>query len=290
MAAGAVGVVAFTVVPVGLPVLAGLAVVAGFAVVGAAVVGAGVVLVTSSVAIVVDGTVVVAPAVEVDVGSVVAAEVGEADGGWFAAHAAMSARAITDPRRFIRIARHDSTFERLVPIVADDNHSWVNGDSSGYEFADESSSIMGAFGGSTVGASAATPGQRRAVSQFLEGSGTVELVNCGVSNDVVWLAIIERNTVRFAGVDEPYRWDLRVTEVFRREGATWVRTHRHADPLAVPQPTTLSEAKCSSRCHRRFKLAECSRTYEAWGPIGFGSRGGVSRRTPRSHWLRFHRQ
>jgi hypothetical protein len=128
--------------------------------------------------------------------------------------------------------------QSLLERIRRDNHSWVNGDSSGYEFGDESSSIMGAFGGSAVGASAATPGQRRAVTQFIEGSGTVELVNCGVSDDVVWLAVIERNTVRFDKVDGPRRWDLRVTEVFRRDGAEWVRAHRHADPLVDRHPLT----------------------------------------------------
>lgn len=109
--------------------------------------------------------------------------------------------------------------------------AWINGDSGPYEFTDETSTILGAFGGATVGATAATPGQRRAVAQFVSGSGSVELINSGVSANVAWLVMIERARVMFVGHDHDCRWDLRVTEVFERRGEDWVRVHRHADPL-----------------------------------------------------------
>jgi hypothetical protein len=119
----------------------------------------------------------------------------------------------------------------LLERVSVDHIAWINGDSSGYEFADERSTILGAFGGATIGAAAATPGQRRAVAQFQSGSGTVELINGGVSGDVAWLVMIEHATVSFTGHDVPCRWDLRATEVFERHAGKWVRVHRHADPL-----------------------------------------------------------
>jgi hypothetical protein len=108
---------------------------------------------------------------------------------------------------------------------------WINGDSSMYEFSDERSTIMGAFGGATIGATAATPGQRVAVGQFQSGSGTVELINGGVSGDTAWLVMLERAMVTFTDADSPARWDLRVTEVFERRDSDWVLVHRHADPL-----------------------------------------------------------
>ncbi len=114
--------------------------------------------------------------------------------------------------------------------------AWINGDSGSYEYTDETSTILGAFGGATVGATAATPGQRRAVAQFVCGSGSVELINSGVSGDVAWLVMIERARVTFVGHDHDCRWDLRATEVFERRNDEWVRVHRHADPLVDRHP------------------------------------------------------
>ena len=61
----------------------------------------------------------------------------------------------------------------LLERVRLDHLAWINGDSGGYEFTDERSTILGAFGGSTIGATTATPGQRRAVAQFESGIGSV---------------------------------------------------------------------------------------------------------------------
>jgi hypothetical protein len=65
----------------------------------------------------------------------------------------------------------------LLQRVRIDHLAWINGDCSGYELTDETSTILGALGGSIIGASTATPGQRRAVQQFESGSGIVELLN-----------------------------------------------------------------------------------------------------------------
>jgi len=88
----------------------------------------------------------------------------------------------------------------------------------------------------SIGATTATPGQRRAVVQFESGTGHVEVLNGGVSGDVAWLVLIEGATVKLRDREAPCRWDLRVTEVFQRGGAEWVRVHRHADPLVDRHP------------------------------------------------------
>ena len=119
----------------------------------------------------------------------------------------------------------------LTDRIRADHVAWVNGDCSGYEFSDETSTILGAFGGAGVGAAVATPGQRRAVQQFESGTGDLEVLNGGVSSGVAWLVLIERASVKFRDRPEPVRWDLRVTEVFERRDGSWVRVHRHADPL-----------------------------------------------------------
>jgi hypothetical protein len=130
----------------------------------------------------------------------------------------------------------DGLLAELVERITEDHVAWVNGDSSGYEFHDETSTILGAFGGAGVGAMMSTPGQRRAVSQFESGTGDVEFLNGGVSGDVAWVVLIEHAMVKFKGHDQPRRWDLRVTEVFERRDGSWLRVHRHADPLVDRHP------------------------------------------------------
>ena len=43
--------------------------------------------------------------------------------------------------------------------------------------------------------------------------------------------MIERATVTLRDEDGPWRWDLRVTEIFRCVDGQWLRVHRHADPF-----------------------------------------------------------
>jgi len=93
----------------------------------------------------------------------------------------------------------------LIERIGAGHLAWINGESGRYEFADEQSTILGAFGGSTVGASTATPRQRRAVAQFESGTGSVEMINDGVSGELAWLVLIERANVNFVGHETTYR-------------------------------------------------------------------------------------
>jgi hypothetical protein len=115
----------------------------------------------------------------------------------------------------------------------DDHAAWINGDPSHYAIP-EDGTLMGAFGGTARGGVRTSTGQQRASSLWESGEGDVELVSGGRAGDVVWLVMIERATVHFAGRAEPARWDLRVTELFRSVEGEWQRFHRHADPLVDP--------------------------------------------------------
>ena len=66
----------------------------------------------------------------------------------------------------------------------------------------------------------------------------IEYVNGGANDDLAWLTFIERSTVEFVADPEGVerRWDLRVTEIFRRSDEGWRRVHRHADPLVDRRP------------------------------------------------------
>lgn len=67
-------------------------------------------------------------------------------------------------------------------------------------------------------------------SYFRNGDATLELVQSYVSNDLVVLAAIERQHGEVGGLPDQ-DWSLRVTLVYRRQGAEWWLVHRHADPL-----------------------------------------------------------
>ena len=90
-----------------------------------------------------------------------------------------------------------------------------------------------------MGGSDTASRQQSVASQWLSGTGDLEFVNGAVSGDTAWLAMIERARVVFKRDVGEQRWDLRVTEVFRRVGDGWERVHRHADPL-VDQRSVVS--------------------------------------------------
>lgn len=146
---------------------------------------------------------------------------------------------------------HDPVLAALLERCRADHHRWINGDASGYQLPDDGT-ILGAVGGVGRGGAATAGIQQAVASQWQEGRGEVELVNGGVSGDVAWLAMVERAEVRFddavgAG-SGPHRWDLRVTEVFRREpDGRWERLHRHADPLVDLRPLALVVDVAESR-------------------------------------------
>ena len=70
----------------------------------------------------------------------------------------------------------------------------------------------------------------RLASYFRNGDAKVELVQSYASGDLVVLAVIEREHGEVGGLPDQ-DWSLRVTLVYRRQGAEWWLVHRHADPL-----------------------------------------------------------
>jgi ketosteroid isomerase-like protein len=67
-------------------------------------------------------------------------------------------------------------------------------------------------------------------SYFRNGDAKLELVQSYVSDDLVVLAMIEREHGEVGGLPNQ-DWSLRVTQVYRRQGGQWWLVHRHADPL-----------------------------------------------------------
>jgi ketosteroid isomerase-like protein len=65
---------------------------------------------------------------------------------------------------------------------------------------------------------------------FQSGEAELEVAETYASDDLVVLVAVERQHGVVGGMPEQ-DWSLRVTLVWRREGADWQLVHRHADPL-----------------------------------------------------------
>ena len=96
----------------------------------------------------------------------------------------------------------------------------------GYDFT-----LMSPFGG-TPSRGAYSRARWDQIGKFFK-NGTLkqELVQAYGTTDMVVLAVIEHGEGEVGGL--PHQaWPLRVTLVYRRDGADWKLVHRHADPLA----------------------------------------------------------
>jgi len=132
-----------------------------------------------------------------------------------------------------------SDIEELVQAVDRGRDEWINGTLS-WDKPDslirqaDDATIFGPFGG------VAPPGrapivqldrQKIGAAMFKGGTGQTEFVRAIVEGDLVVLVLVDRSHVHFDGHEGAEPWMLRITEVFRRESGSWVRVHRHADPL-----------------------------------------------------------
>lgn len=137
----------------------------------------------------------------------------------------------------------EAEIEALLADLARAQQAWIEGrgaeDDGAHMVQAPDMTIFGPFGGeAAVNGPDLAVRQARASAQFEGGTSSHELVQAIGSGDgtLLVLVLIERNEVRFAGHAAPRRWVLRTTQVFRRDGARWLRLHRHADPLIDFRP------------------------------------------------------
>jgi ketosteroid isomerase-like protein len=94
--------------------------------------------------------------------------------------------------------------------------------------------LMSPFGGEPERGFDTSPERLEALARFFRGGeAELEVVQTYASGDLVVLVAIERQHGEVGGLPEQ-DWSLRVTWVFRRDGADWQQVHRHADPLVHP--------------------------------------------------------
>lgn len=93
--------------------------------------------------------------------------------------------------------------------------------------------IFGPKGDCIQGADKVNAANEAGAAHFEAGSDNrFEIMHYAADGDLGWWVGVQRSHVRIKGQDEPVSFDLRVTELFRREGGQWKLVHRHADKLA----------------------------------------------------------
>jgi len=92
--------------------------------------------------------------------------------------------------------------------------------------------LMPPTGGPTRHGPDSSPAGIEALEKFFAGGGEAdfELEQSYASGELVVLVGVERQHGTVGGLPDQ-DWSLRVTLVFRREGADWRLVHRHADAL-----------------------------------------------------------
>ena len=68
-------------------------------------------------------------------------------------------------------------------------------------------------------------------ARYSQGESALELLHMGTGDGLAYWVGIQRASASMAPGARPVDMDLRVTEIFRRQGTEWKLVHRHADPL-----------------------------------------------------------
>lgn len=97
-------------------------------------------------------------------------------------------------------------------------------------------SFFGPGGGEVHDARKVTDRYASDAGAFGTGStGHFEIIHAESSGDLGYWVGFQRASTYFKGKDDPVPFNLRITEIFRKEDGVWKLIHRHADPLAEEQ-------------------------------------------------------
>jgi ketosteroid isomerase-like protein len=113
--------------------------------------------------------------------------------------------------------------------------AYVRGDSDPVDRMSDGAgpaTFFGPDGSIVTGGPAMRKSFKEGASHFLpDSTSELEILDCGNDGDLGFWTGIQHATIKVKGKDEPVPYELRITEVFRREHGAWKLVHRHADPL-----------------------------------------------------------
>ncbi len=97
---------------------------------------------------------------------------------------------------------------------------------------DSPATFFGPMGGYRQGAQEVWSQYEHDARSFESGAeNQLEILHMAASDGLAYWVGFQRATAHVRGKAEAIPFNLRVTELFRREGDSWKLIHRHADPL-----------------------------------------------------------
>ena len=128
---------------------------------------------------------------------------------------------------------HD--FEQFMQRRAEAASAYVRGEAAPVErmaTREGNATFFAPRGGFVQGAEEVRSTYTRDADAFAPGGDSrFEILQIGASDGLAYWVGFQRATAHIRGRAEAVPFNLRVTEVFRREGGEWKLVHRHADPL-----------------------------------------------------------
>lgn len=126
-------------------------------------------------------------------------------------------------------------FDEFLKQRKEASDAFVNGESNSLDNISVQISPATSFGpkGNWVqGADLVNAANANGSKHFKSSSkNAFEVLNKGEDKNLAYCIGIQHSVVLMAGHKESIPFDLRVTEIFRRENGAWKLFHRHADPL-----------------------------------------------------------
>ena len=152
------------------------------------------------------------------------------------------------------VANADDAVAGLVKRAEEKNLAFMRGDMERWSRLVRIApdfTLMQPFGGPASHGFDASPKRLAELSRYFKnGEATLEISQTYASDELVVLVMIERQRSEVGGLPAQ-DWSLRVTEVYRKDGAEWQLVHRHADPLV--RRITLQQAAVLARGWREEK-------------------------------------
>ncbi len=133
------------------------------------------------------------------------------------------------------MSQASASFDEFLKQRKDASDAFLNGDIGPLaEISVQVSpaTIFGPMGDFVQGAERVNAANTNGAKHFKPGStNAFEVLHKTEDGNLGYCVGIQRSVVQMEGKQDGVPFDLRVTEIFRRENGAWKLFHRHADPL-----------------------------------------------------------